>query len=89
MPRVVGGHVALGLELLHPEVELGVRAGRAFALDDGAPPPRPSGDAPASRGFLLLDRGRECADRWPPARLEGGETCAYRLRARPLVEAAA
>ena len=64
-PLVVLEHIALGLELLEPEVEIELPAGLAYELSEEDGPPLPP--APASRWpeVLLLDGSRERADRWP------------------------
>lgn len=63
-PLVVLEHVALGLELLEPEVEIDLPAGRAFELSEAEGPPLPPQDAPRWPDVLLLDGSRERADRW-------------------------
>jgi hypothetical protein len=58
-------HVALGLELLDPIVELELPGGRAFELDEAAGPPEPPADAAAWPEVRLLDGTTERGDRWP------------------------
>jgi hypothetical protein len=57
-------HVALGLELLAPEVVIELPAGRAFELSEQEGPARPPADAPRWPTVRLLDGGEERADRW-------------------------
>ncbi|MCS7007252.1 MAG: hypothetical protein NZL88_06835 [Gaiellaceae bacterium] len=66
-PLVVLEHVALGLELLDPEVEITLPTGRAYELSETDGPPLPPDDAPTWPEVLLLDGSRERADRWPLA----------------------
>jgi hypothetical protein len=61
-------HVALGLELLDPEVEIELPGGRAFELDEKRGPPAPPADAAAWPDVSLLDGTTERADRWPLGR---------------------
>jgi hypothetical protein len=62
---VVLEHVALGLELLEPEVEIDVSAGLAYELSETDGPPVPPPDATGWPDVLLLDGSRERGDRWP------------------------
>ena len=62
---VVLEHVALGLELLEPEVEIGLPAGLAYELSETDGPPVPPPDATRWPDVLLLDGSRERGDRWP------------------------
>ena len=64
-PLVALEHVALGLELLHPEVELRLPAGLAFELSEQAGPVRPPADARPWPDVRLLDGGSERVERWP------------------------
>ncbi|HSJ94106.1 MAG TPA: hypothetical protein VK896_08735 [Gaiellaceae bacterium] len=64
-PLVVLEHLALGVELLEPEVEIDLPAGTAFELSETEGPPLPPQDAPRWPEVLLLDGSRERADRWP------------------------
>jgi galactose mutarotase-like enzyme len=63
-PLVVLEHIALGVELLDPEVEIDLPAGLAYELSETAGPPRPPRDAPRWPDVLLLDGSLERADRW-------------------------
>lgn len=63
-PLVALEHVALGLELLHPEVEIRLPAGRAYELSETEGPTRAPDEAPAWPDALLLDGSTERADRW-------------------------
>lgn len=63
-PLVALEHVALGLELLDPEVEIRLPAGRAYELSEQEGPVGPPAGAPAWPDALLLDGGTERADRW-------------------------
>jgi hypothetical protein len=58
-------HVALGLELLHPEVELRLPAGLAFELSEQSGPTRPPDGARPWPDVRLLDGGSERVERWP------------------------
>jgi hypothetical protein len=62
-PLVALEHVALGLELLDPEVEIHLPPGRAFELSESVGPVRPPQGAPHWPGALLLDGSTEVADR--------------------------
>ncbi len=64
-PLVALEHIALGLELLDPVVELELPGGRAFELDEAAGPPEPPADAAAWPEVRLLDGSTERGDRWP------------------------
>jgi hypothetical protein len=64
-PLVALEHVALGLELLHPEIEIRIPAGRAYELSEQTEPVRPPDAAPSWPEVLLLGGGTERADRWP------------------------
>ena len=61
---VVLEHIALGLELLEPEVEIDLPGGRAFELSETDGPAVPPAEAPLWPEALLLDGSRERADRW-------------------------
>lgn len=63
-PLVILEHLALGLELLEPEVEIELPPGRAFELSETEGPPSPPEGAPAWPEVLLLDGSRERGDRW-------------------------
>lgn len=67
-PLVVLEHIALGLDLLDPEVEIELPAGRAYELSESDGPPVPPPEAPEWPHVLLLDGSEERADRWPLAR---------------------
>ena len=62
---VVLEHVALGVELLEPEVEIDLPAGLAYELSETEGPPFPPPDATRWPDVLLLDGSQERADRWP------------------------
>ncbi len=74
VPLVALEHVACGLELLDPEVELELPAGAAFELSETEGPATPPADAPPFPDVLLLDGAVERADRW---RLEDDRTRLY------------
>jgi hypothetical protein len=74
-------HVALGLELLDPGVELELPGGRAFELDEAAGPPEPPSDAASWPGIRLLDGSVERADRWPLERERSRLYCVAELPA--------
>ena len=63
-PLVVLEHIGLGLELLHPEVQIDLPAGAAFELSEVEGPPTPPKDAPTWPDVLLLDGTVERADAW-------------------------
>lgn len=63
-PLVVLEHIALGLELLEPEVEIELPMGLAYELSETHGPPLPPRDAPPWPDVLLLDGSHERADRW-------------------------
>jgi hypothetical protein len=67
-PLVALEHIALGAELLDPEVEIELAGGRAFELSESEGPPEPPAGAPAWPEALLLDGSRERCDRWPISR---------------------
>ena len=67
VPLVAVEHVALGVELLDPEVTLELPGGRAFELDEASGPPEPPADAAPWPEVRLLDGLTERADRWPLA----------------------
>jgi hypothetical protein len=58
-------HVALGLELLDPEVTIRLPAGRAYELSEQSGPTRPPDGARSWPDVLLLDGGTERVERWP------------------------
>ncbi len=60
-------HVAVGLELLEPEVELLLPAGFAYELSEADGPTSPPPGAPRFPEVQLLDGSTERADRWPLA----------------------
>jgi hypothetical protein len=64
VPLVAAEHVALGLELLDPEVEIGFPGGRAYELSESDGPPEPPPGAPEWPEILLLDGSTERGDRW-------------------------
>lgn len=61
---VVLEHIALGLELLEPEVELELPAGVAYELSEEDGPSLPPPAAPRWPEVLLLDGSQERGDRW-------------------------
>ena len=64
-PLVVLEHVALGLELLEPEVRIDLPAGLAYELSEADGPPLPPRNAPRWPDVLLLEGSHERGDRWP------------------------
>jgi hypothetical protein len=64
-PLVALEHVALGLELIDPEVRIRLPAGRAYELSEREGPTRPPDDAPVWPDVRLLDGGTERIERWP------------------------
>jgi hypothetical protein len=68
IPLVVTEHIALGLELLDPEVGIELPGGRAFELDEATGPPETPADAAEWPEVRLLDGSTERADRWPLSR---------------------
>jgi hypothetical protein len=65
VPLVAVEHVALGLELLDPAVEIELPPGRAFELSETTGPAEPPADAPRWPEVLRLDGSHERGDRWP------------------------
>ena len=63
-PLVVLEHVALGLELLEPEVSIDLPAGLAYELSEADGPPLPPRNAPRWPDVLLLEGSHERGDRW-------------------------
>ena len=68
VPLVALEHVAIGLELLEPSVEIELPAGLAYELSETAGPVQPPPGAPRWPEVLLLDGSVERADRWALAR---------------------
>jgi hypothetical protein len=64
-PLVALEHVALGPELLDPEVVIELPGGRAYELSETDGPPEPPAEAPGWPEALLLDGTVERCDRWP------------------------
>jgi hypothetical protein len=58
-------HIALGLDLLDPEVAIDVAGGRAFELDEATGPPSPPADAAEWPDVRLRDGSTERLSRWP------------------------
>ena len=67
-PLVVLEHIALGVELLDPEVEIELPAGLGYELSEAEGPALPPADAPRWPDVLLLDGSRESGNRWPIAK---------------------
>jgi hypothetical protein len=63
-PLVVLEHIALGLELLDPTVEIDLPAAPAYELSETEGPPLPPAGAPTWPDVLLLDGSHERGDRW-------------------------
>jgi hypothetical protein len=63
-PLVVLEHIALGIELLEPEVEIELPSGLAYELSEADGPPLPPADAARWPEVRLLDDSIERADRW-------------------------
>ena len=57
-------HLSAGLELLEPELQLHLPAGRGYELSEQAGPLRPPALAPRYPHLLLQDGSTERADRW-------------------------
>jgi hypothetical protein len=64
-PLVVLEHIALGLELLEPAVEIDLPAGLAYELSETDGPSHPPPETPRWPDVLLLDGSHERGDRWP------------------------
>lgn len=64
VPLVAVEHLAVGLELIEPEVEIELPPGRAYEQSETAGPREPPLGAPAWPDVLLLDGSIERADRW-------------------------
>jgi hypothetical protein len=60
-------HVAVGTELLEPEVEIDLPGARAYELSETDGPPSAPADAGVWPEVRLLDGSLERADRWPVA----------------------
>jgi hypothetical protein len=63
-PLVAVEHLAVGLELLEPEVEIELPAAPAFEMSESRGPVQPPASAPDWPSVLLLDGTTERADRW-------------------------
>lgn len=74
-PLLAVEHVALGIELLDPEVEISLPAGRAVEMGEHEGPPRAPDGAPRWPEILLTDGAREHGDRWPLARERSRLVC--------------
>lgn len=85
VPVVAVEHVALGPELLDPEVSLELPNARAFELDEAMGPPVPPADATPWPDVRLRDGSRERADRWPLDRERSRLFCASDLSAGRIV----
>jgi hypothetical protein len=81
VPLVLTEHIALGLELLDPEVAIELPGGLAFELDEATGPPEPPPDAAQWPELLRLDGSTERADRWPLSRERSRLYCVSRLPA--------
>lgn len=81
VPLVAVEHIALGLDLLDPEVVIDVAGGRAFELDDATGPTSPPEEAPRWPDVLLRDGSRERAARWPLERERSRLLCVAALPA--------
>ena len=64
VPAIALEHLALGLELIEPEVELELPAGAASQLDDELGPAVPPDDAPAWPEIRMVDGSVERGGRW-------------------------
>lgn len=64
VPAIALEHLALGLELIEPEVVLELPEGPASELDADLGPVEPPADAPAWPEIGLLDGGVERGERW-------------------------
>jgi len=74
-PLLAVEHVALGIELLDPEVQIALPAGRAVEMDEHAGPARAPAGAPRWPEIGLSDGARERGDRWPLARERSRLVC--------------
>ena len=81
VPLLLTEHIALGLELLDPEVGFELPGGRAFELDEVTGPPEPPPDATAWPELRLLDGSTERADRWALSRERSRLYCVSALPA--------
>jgi hypothetical protein len=81
VPLLLTEHIALGLELVDPELGLELPGGRAFELDEETGPPEPPPDAAAWPELRLLDGSAERADRWPLSRERSRLFCVSALPA--------
>jgi hypothetical protein len=74
-PLLAVEHVALGIELLDPEVVIELPGGRAVEMAERTGPPRAPDDAPLWPEMALADGSRECGDRWPLTRARSRLAC--------------
>jgi len=74
-PLLAVEHLALGIELLHPEVVIELPGGRAVEMAEREGPTRAPGDAPRWPELALLDGSRERGDRWPLTRPRSRLAC--------------
>ena len=74
-PLLAVEHLALGIELLDPEVVIELPGGRAAEMAERAGPPRAPADAPRWPEIALADGSRERGDRWPLTRARSRLTC--------------
>lgn len=68
VPLVAVEHLAVGLELLDPSVEIDLPSAPCYELDEQAGPVRPPGKCALWPSVSLLDGGEERADVWSLAR---------------------
>ena len=74
VPLLAVEHVALGIELLDPEVEIDLAGGQAFEMPERGGSPQP-GDPARWPEIALADGGLERGDRWPLARPRSRLVC--------------
>jgi hypothetical protein len=74
-PLVAVEHVALGLELLDPEVVIELPSGLAYEMDERAGPARAPAGSPRWPGVRLADGTIEHAGRWARAEPRSRLTC--------------
>ena len=78
-PLLAVEHLALGLEVLDPEVVIALPAGRAVEMGEHDGAPRAPADAPLWPEIALADGSRERGSRWPLTRPRSRLVCVQDL----------
>ena len=79
LPLLAVEHLALGIELLDPEVVIELPAGRAVEMAERAGPSRAPADAPLWPEIGLADGSRERGDSWPLTRPRARLACVQQV----------